>query len=103
MSKLKELYENKGVLFAVLWIILYCAVMTPVKGNYGEDSMVMLLALLAVAAAIFGFVKANHLEAECGLDGWPKDTKKYLYFIPMWVLTTGNLWGGLGLNYEGAG
>ena len=103
MSKLKELYEKKGVLFAVLWIILYCAVMTPVKGNYGEDSIVMLLALLAVACAIFGFVKANHLEAECGLDGWPKDTKKYLWFIPMWVLTTGNLWGGLGLNYEGAG
>ena len=103
MSKLKELYEKKGVLFAVLWILLYCLIMTPVKGKYGEDSIYMLLALLAVAAAMFAFVKANHLEAECGLDGWPKDTKRYLYFIPMWILTTGNLWGGIAFNYKGAG
>ena len=103
MSKLKELYETKGVLFAVLWIILYCAILTPVKGNYGEDSIVMLLALLLVAVLIFAFVKANHLEADCGLDGWPKDTKRYLWFIPMWVLATGNLWGGISPDYEGAG
>ena len=103
MSKLKELYENKGVLFALLWIILYCAVMTPVKGNYGEDSIYMLLALLIVAAAILAFVRSNRMEADFGLAGWPEDTKRYLYFIPMWVLATGNLWGGISLNYRGAG
>lgn len=103
MSKLKELYETKGVLFAVLWIILYCAILTPVKGNYGEDSAGMLIALLVVALLILGFVNASHLEKECGLDGWPKDTKRYLYFIPMWILTTGNLWGGIAFNYKGAG
>lgn len=103
MVKLRELYEKNGVLFAVLWIILYCVIMTPVKGNHGEDSPVMMLALLAVAGLISAFVKVNRLEAEIGLDGWPKDTRKYLYFIPMWILVTGNLWGGVSLNYKGMG
>ena len=103
MPKLRELYEKNGVLFAVLWIILYCAIMTPVIGKHGEDSPVMMLALLIVAGLIFGFVKANRLEAETGLDGWPKDTRRYLYFIPMWILATGNLWGGVSLNYKGTG
>lgn len=98
-----KLYREKGVLFAVIWIILYCAILAPVKGNFGEDSIYMLLVLVIFAAVILGFVKFNHLEKECGLDGWPKDTKRYLYFIPMWILTTGNLWGGIALNHKGAG
>jgi len=103
MTKLRELYEKNGILFALLWIILYCGIMTPVIGKHGEDSIVMMLALLIVAGLIFGFIKANRLEAETGLDGWPKDTRRYLYFIPMWILATGNLWGGVSLNYKGAG
>ena len=98
-----RLYREKGVLFSVIWIILYCAILAPIKGSLGEDSIYMLLALAIIAAAILGFVKANHLEEECGLDGWPKDTRKHLYFIPMWILTTGNLWGGINFNYQGAG
>ena len=103
MAKLRELYEKNGVLFAVLWIILYCAIMTPVLGKHGEDSPVMTVVLIVIAGLIFAFVKANHLEAEIGIDGWPKDTRKFLYFIPMWILATGNLWGGVSLNYKGAG
>ena len=103
MTKLRELYKKNGILFALLWIILYCGIMTPVIGKHGEDSIVMMLALLIVAGLIFGFIKANRLEAETGLDGWPKDTRRYLYFIPMWILATGNLWGGVSLNYKGAG
>ncbi len=103
MTKLRELHEKNGILFAVLWIVLYCAIMTPVIGKHGEDSPVMMLALLIVAGLIFGFIKANRLEAETGLDGWPKDTRRYLYFIPMWILATGNLWGGVSLNYKGTG
>ncbi len=32
----------------------------------------------------------------------PGNTKKYLYFIPMWILATGNLWDGFALSYHGA-
>ena len=30
-------------------------------------------------------------------------SKIYLFFIPMWILVTGNLWGGYGIVYDGMG
>lgn len=100
---MRKLYEKREVLFAVLWIIAYCMVMAAIKGNFGWDSVWMLLALLAFAAGITAFVKSNHLDGKYGLTGWPGDMKRYLYFIPMWILATGNLWDGFALSYRGAG
>ena len=62
----------------------------------------MLIALLVFTAGIIVFVKTNHLEGKYGLAGWPKDMKKYLFFIPMWILATGNIWDGFAPSYQGA-
>ena len=99
---MKKLYEKKEILFAVLWILVYCFVSIPIRGNLGDESIWMLIGLAVIAAGITAFVKINHLEEKYGLVGFPKNIKKYLYFIPMWVLVTGNLWGGFALHYRGA-
>ena len=75
---MRKLYEEKEVMFAVLWIVLYCVIVGTARGNFGDESVHMLLALLVFAAAITVFVKSNHLEEKYGLAGWPKDMKKYL-------------------------
>ena len=98
---MKQLYEKKEILFAVLWIVAYCVVLGTIRGNFGDDSIAMLIALLVFTAGIITFVKTNHLEEKYGLAGWPKDMKRYLFFIPMWILATGNIWGGFSLSYHG--
>ena len=40
---MRKLYEERGILFAVLWIAAYCLVMTPIRGSFGWDSVWMLL------------------------------------------------------------
>lgn len=99
---MRKLYEEREILFAVLWILAYCLVMTTLKGNFGMESAAMLLGLIIFTAGICAFVKGNHLEEKYGLNGWPKDMRKYLYFIPVWILATGNLWGGAALSIKGA-
>ena len=42
---MKKLYENKPVLFAVLFIVLYCTVTIPIRGEYGDGSIQSLLGL----------------------------------------------------------
>ena len=96
-----KLYEKKEILFAVLWIMLYCFVTIPIRGNFGDESIWMLVALFLIAIGITVFVKKHHLEAKYGLARWPKDTKRFLYLIPMWILVTGYLWGGIGMSYRG--
>ena len=96
-----RLYEKNEILFAVVWILAYCLVLTPIRGEYGDGSFVMAAAMTAFAVAIALFVKANHLEEKYGLNRWPKNMKKYLYFIPMWILAVGNMWDGFSLSYTG--
>lgn len=98
---MRKLYEKREVLFAVLWIAVYCVVMTPVKGQFGYGSPWTLLALAAFAAGMTALVEKWKLKEKYGLAGWPKDMKRYLYFIPMWVLATGNLWDGFAPSYQG--
>lgn len=98
---MQKLYEKHEVLFAVLWIVAYCAVLAPIKERFGFGSVWMLLALLVFAGAITAFVKASHTEDKYGLALWPRDTKRFLYFLPMWILATGNLWGGFAPSFRG--
>ncbi len=99
---MRKLYEKKEILFAIIWIVIYCVVLGTIRGDLGDESIYMLLALVAFTAGIIAFVKAYHLEEKYGLAGWPKGMKRYLFFIPMWILATGNIWDGFSLSYKGA-
>lgn len=98
---MKKLYDKRQVLFAVLWILAYCLVMAPLKGSFGWDSAWILLALLLFAAAITAFVSRYRLEGKYGLAAWPKNPRRYLYFLPMWVLALGNVWDGFAPSFHG--
>ena len=99
---MRKLYEKEEILFAVLWIAAYCVILGTIRGNFGDESIYMLIALLVFTAGITAFVKVNHLEEKYGLAGWPKDMNRYLFFIPMWILAAGNIWGGFASSYHGA-
>ena len=98
---MKKLYEKNDLQFAVLWIVLYCAVSIPIRGSLGDESPVMTAALALIAAGLFAFVKKFHLEEKYGLVKWHGSAGRYLFFIPMLILMIGNLWGGIKLSYEG--
>lgn len=98
---MKKLYEKNELLFALIWIFIYCLVLAPVRDEFGNESPWMLLALLIFATSASVFVKKNQLEGKYGLKGWPANTKRYLYFIPMWIITTGNLWNGISPVHKG--
>lgn len=96
-----KLYQKNELNFALFWIIFYCLLAVPIMENFGDSSVFTFLFLLLLAIIITGFIKKYKLTDKYGLDGFPKDPKRYLYFIPVWILATGNLWGGLSLSYSG--
>ena len=98
---MRKLYEKREVLFAVLWILAYCLVIAPLKGELGFESAWMPLALLLFAAGMTAFIKANRLEGKYGLRGWPKNSRRFLYFLPMLILAAGNIWDGFAPSYHG--
>lgn len=98
---MKKLYEKNELWFALLWIFIYCAVSIPIRGKLGDESIGMAAGLSVIAAGILVFVKKYHLEEKYGLVKWTGKAGDYLFFIPMFILMTGNLWGGFGIAYDG--
>ena len=98
---MRKFYETKPVLFAILWIVIYVVLMAPLRGSYGDDSLQMLLGLVAVSAALLAVIRLLGIEKELGMTRWLQNGKALLWLLPMWVLSTGNLWGGVGLRYAG--
>lgn len=96
---MKKLYEKSELWFAILWIIAYCVIAGTVRGNFGDDSVVMTAVLAVFAGGILFFVKKNHLEERYGLCKWKGKASDYWFFIPLLILMTGNLWGGFGMAY----
>lgn len=98
---MKKLYEKNELLFAILWIVAYCVVCGTVRGNFGDGSIAMAAVLAVFSIGIFIFVKMNRLEEKYGLCRWKGKAANYWFFIPLLILMTGNLWGGIKPEYGG--
>ena len=98
---MRKFYETKPVLFAVLWIVIYVALVAPLRGSYGDGSVQMLLGLVAISSALMAVIRLLGIQKELGMTRWLQNGKALLWLLPMWVLSTGNLWGGVGLRYDG--
>lgn len=99
---MKKLYDKSEIWFAVIMILIYVFASTPVRGNFGDESPIMTAVLAAISVLLFVFIKKNHLEERYGFVKWKGGAKDYLYFIPMIIVMTGNIWGGVGMAYSGA-
>ena len=97
---MRKFYETKPVLFAVLWIAIYVVLVAPLRGSYGDGSLQMLLGLVAISAVLLAVIRLLGIEKELGMTRWLQNGKALLWLLPMWVLSTGNLWGGVSLRYD---
>lgn len=95
---MKKLYEKSEILFAVFWIVVYTVSMGNLR-NLGDDSPYMMLGLIVISALMLLFVWKNGLTQKYGLAAWAKNNRAMLWFIPLWVIASCNLWGGIDPHY----
>lgn len=97
---MRKFYETKPVLFAILWIVVYVVLIAPLRGRFGDGSLQMLLGLVAISAALLAVIRLLGIQKELGMTRWLQNGRALLWLLPMWVLSTGNLWGGVSLRYD---
>ena len=97
---MRKFYETKPVLFAILWIVVYVVLIAPLRGRFGDGSLQMLLGLVAISAALLAVIRLLGIQKELGVTRWLQNGRALLWLLPMWVLSTGNLWGGVSLRYD---
>ena len=97
---MRKFYETKPVLFAILWIVVYVVLIAPLRGRFGDGSLQMLLGLVAISTVLLAVIRLLGIQKELGMTRWLQNGRALLWLLPMWVLSTGNLWGGVSLRYD---
>ena len=102
MNVLKKLYDKSPIWFAIAWIIAYCVLMSvgdALSASIGIDKSVTLAIGILLSTILLLFLKKNGLFAEYGLCAPKTSAKVMLYYIPILVMLTANLWYGVTLNH----
>ena len=98
---MKKLYAKSEIWFAVAWIIAY-VVLVSTGDNISKaldiEKIVTLPILIAMSAILYFFVRKNGLTEKYGLCKPRLPAAKMLYYIPLLVLLTANLWYDAQLN-----
>ncbi|MBR3629118.1 MAG: CPBP family intramembrane metalloprotease [Oscillospiraceae bacterium] len=96
---MKKLYDNKPVLFAVIWIVIYVVGFGSAGIQFGTawlNYAVQSGAGLVILGFLLLFARKHDLLAEWGFTGVQTSVKRMLFYIPMLLACTENLWCGFG-------
>ena len=99
---LKKLYDKSQIWFAVAWIIAYCVLMSlgdSLSDALGVEKSVTVVIGVALSAVLLLFLKKNGLAAAFGLCKAKASARAMLFYIPILVMLTTNLWYGVTFNY----
>lgn len=95
---MKKFYEKSEIWFAVVWIIIYVVVMGNLRNSCGDESIYTTVGLGAIVAILLLFIIKNKLTAKYGFTK-VTNSRRLLFFIPMILLCSVNLWRGLEMHY----
>ena len=99
---LKKLYDKSELLFSIVWIIAY-VILASIGDNLsleiGIEKVVTLPILIILSFVLFFFISKNKLYNKYGLCKSNVNHSKMLFYIPLIILITTNLWYGVALNF----
>ena len=100
---MKKLYEKNELTFALLWIVVYCVLQSlanPLNKRIGIEYSASAAFCILQVVILFAFIRKNRLQKRYGLCKSPVSASRFLYYVPLFILVSGNLWNGIALNYS---
>ncbi len=98
---MKKLYEKNEVTFSLVWILAYVvlfSVADSFSGDLGVEKIITAPVSVCFSLVLFIWIRQNGLLEKYGLCPFKGDWKSYLYFVPLLVIMTTNLWNGAAVN-----
>ena len=99
---MKKLYEKNELTFALVWIVIYCVLQSlanPLNKAIGVAYAASAAFCVLQTVVLFTFIRKNNLQKRYGLCKSPVPAWRFLYYAPLVILASGNLWNGVALNY----
>ena len=102
---MKKLYEKNELAFAIVWIVVYCVLQSlanPLNKVIGIEYFASAAFCILQTIVLFAFIQKNSLLKRYGLCKSPVSARRFLYYVPLVILASGNLWNGASINYSPA-
>lgn len=100
---MKRLYVKNELFFSLFWIIVYVVLFST------ADSISIILGITKIITApisvimtifLLIWIKKNHLTYKYGLCKAKICYYKYIYFIPLIIISSSSLWGGVEIHFN---
>lgn len=98
---MKKIYDKNELTFALIWIGIYVVLLSAadsVSETVGTAKAVTAPACIVLTLIMYLWIRRNDLKKKYGICSFEGSAKKYLYFIPLVLLASVNLWWGFQLN-----
>ena len=98
---MKKLYNKNEVTFSIIWIVLYVVLLSvadSISASLGTAKLITAPLCILMTAFLFFWVKKNNFMEKYGLCKFEGSIKKYLFFLPLMILCSTNLWNGVTMN-----
>ena len=92
-------FEKHETLFCILLIIIYLVVNSVCVQNFGNTSYVSFIANTILSACLIVIMLVLKRTSYYGLKK-VENARQYLYFIPLLIIVTVNLWNGININHS---
>ena len=99
---MKKLYEKNELTFAIVLIVVYCVLQSlanPLNKAIGVAYAASAAFCVLQMVVLFAFIRKNNLQKRYGLCKSPVPACRFLYYLPLLILASGNLWNGVAVNY----
>ena len=98
---IREFYDKNELGFSIIWIIAYC-ILASIGDNISDElgiaKVITLPILLVLSLILFLFIKRNNLTEKYGFCKADVAASKMLFYIPVIILLTANMWYGFRVN-----
>ena len=96
---MQNIYKKNELVFALIWIGVYVigiSIADSLSEQFGILKVATVPVALVLSLFLYGWIRKNKLKQYYGLRQVASvDYRKYLYFLPLLILATANLWNGM--------
>lgn len=98
---MKKIFEKSELTFAIVWIVIYVlsqSLANSANSILGIDFSANAIVSVVLTIVLFGFIQKNGLMTHYGLCKTSVPAAKFLWYIPLILLASHNLWNGFAIN-----
>ena len=99
---MNKLYQKSEIWFAIIWIIVYVVgtgIVDGISQDYELNKIPTFIFHVVITIAIISWLRREGLYKEYGLCKANLHASKFIYYIPLVIIASCNLWFGLTMNY----